>query len=210
MPFLGVSAIERMAAFLERVRNELKPALLARRTRGAGGARRRAARDHQRQRHRWADSRSTASRRPASPIAAAPCSTGASCSRKASSRRRAEIAALLEDVRRRRAGVRLRAARPDDRASRRRRPTVRRWSRRSSVGDRAVLGRSATPRREPGHLRSQARRAHRRRASTASPTGRAILDLAHQPDEWCGIDDLVNATKVIALTLLDLNGMGER
>jgi len=34
--------------------------------------------------------------------------------------------------------------------------------------------------------------------------GPGILDLAHQPDEWCGVDDLVNATKVIALTLLDL------
>ena len=34
--------------------------------------------------------------------------------------------------------------------------------------------------------------------------GPGILDLAHQPDEWCGVDDLVNATKVIALTLLEL------
>jgi succinyl-diaminopimelate desuccinylase len=36
--------------------------------------------------------------------------------------------------------------------------------------------------------------------------GPGILDLAHQPDEWCGIDDLVNATKVLALSLLDLCG----
>jgi succinyl-diaminopimelate desuccinylase len=34
--------------------------------------------------------------------------------------------------------------------------------------------------------------------------GPGILDLAHQPDEWCAIDDLINATKVLALTLLDL------
>jgi succinyl-diaminopimelate desuccinylase len=34
--------------------------------------------------------------------------------------------------------------------------------------------------------------------------GPGILDLAHQPDEWCGIDDLVNATKVIALAVLEL------
>ena len=34
--------------------------------------------------------------------------------------------------------------------------------------------------------------------------GPGILDLAHQPDEWCGIDDLVNATKVIALSILEL------
>ena len=38
--------------------------------------------------------------------------------------------------------------------------------------------------------------------------GPGILDLAHQPDEWCGIDDLVNATKVIALALLDLTQSG--
>jgi succinyl-diaminopimelate desuccinylase len=38
--------------------------------------------------------------------------------------------------------------------------------------------------------------------------GPGILELAHQPDEWCGIDDLVNATKVIALTALDLAGAG--
>jgi succinyl-diaminopimelate desuccinylase len=34
--------------------------------------------------------------------------------------------------------------------------------------------------------------------------GPGILDLAHQPDEWCSVEDLVNATKVLALTLLDL------
>jgi succinyl-diaminopimelate desuccinylase len=36
--------------------------------------------------------------------------------------------------------------------------------------------------------------------------GPGILDLAHQPDEWCGIDDLINATKVLALAILDLTG----
>jgi succinyl-diaminopimelate desuccinylase len=36
--------------------------------------------------------------------------------------------------------------------------------------------------------------------------GPGILDLAHQPDEWCGIDDLVNSTKVLALSLLELAG----
>jgi succinyl-diaminopimelate desuccinylase len=36
--------------------------------------------------------------------------------------------------------------------------------------------------------------------------GPGVLDLAHQPDEWCAVDDLVAATKVIALTLLDLIG----
>ena len=34
--------------------------------------------------------------------------------------------------------------------------------------------------------------------------GPGVLELAHQPDEWCSIEDLVNATRVLALTLLDL------
>jgi succinyl-diaminopimelate desuccinylase len=36
--------------------------------------------------------------------------------------------------------------------------------------------------------------------------GPGVLELAHQPDEWCGVDDLVAATKVLALTALDLLG----
>jgi succinyl-diaminopimelate desuccinylase len=38
--------------------------------------------------------------------------------------------------------------------------------------------------------------------------GPGELELAHQPDEYCRIDDLVNATKVIALSTLDLMGGG--
>jgi succinyl-diaminopimelate desuccinylase len=34
--------------------------------------------------------------------------------------------------------------------------------------------------------------------------GPGALHLAHQPDEWCGIDDLVAATKVLALSILKL------
>jgi succinyl-diaminopimelate desuccinylase len=36
--------------------------------------------------------------------------------------------------------------------------------------------------------------------------GPGVLDIAHQPDEWCDIADLVNATKTLALTILDLTG----
>lgn len=36
--------------------------------------------------------------------------------------------------------------------------------------------------------------------------GPGVLDIAHQPDEWCAIDDLINATKVMALALLELTG----
>jgi len=38
--------------------------------------------------------------------------------------------------------------------------------------------------------------------------GPGELELAHQPDEHCRIDDLVNATKVIAVAALDLMGTG--
>ena len=34
--------------------------------------------------------------------------------------------------------------------------------------------------------------------------GPGILDLAHQPDEYCDIADLMNATRVLALAILDL------
>jgi succinyl-diaminopimelate desuccinylase len=36
--------------------------------------------------------------------------------------------------------------------------------------------------------------------------GPGMLDLAHQPDEYCVIDDLVQSTKVLALSLLALTG----
>ena len=36
--------------------------------------------------------------------------------------------------------------------------------------------------------------------------GPGRLELAHQPDEWCDIDDLVNVTKVLALAALRLLG----
>jgi succinyl-diaminopimelate desuccinylase len=38
--------------------------------------------------------------------------------------------------------------------------------------------------------------------------GPGELEQAHQPDEYCRIDDLVNATKVLALATLDLMGAG--
>jgi succinyl-diaminopimelate desuccinylase len=38
--------------------------------------------------------------------------------------------------------------------------------------------------------------------------GPGALELAHQPDEYCRIDDIVNATKVLALATLDLMNGG--
>lgn len=37
--------------------------------------------------------------------------------------------------------------------------------------------------------------------------GPGELEQAHQPDEYCRVDDLVNATKVLALAILDLTGV---
>ncbi len=34
--------------------------------------------------------------------------------------------------------------------------------------------------------------------------GPGVLELAHQPDEWVGIDDLRDSTRVIALAILEL------
>ncbi len=36
--------------------------------------------------------------------------------------------------------------------------------------------------------------------------GPGILEMAHQPDEYCEVEDLLDTTKVLALTLLDLVG----
>ncbi len=36
--------------------------------------------------------------------------------------------------------------------------------------------------------------------------GPGILEQAHQPDEWCAVEDLIAATKVLALTVLELGG----
>ena len=38
--------------------------------------------------------------------------------------------------------------------------------------------------------------------------GPGILDLAHQPDEYVGVDDMLDSAKVMALTLLELLGSG--
>jgi succinyl-diaminopimelate desuccinylase len=68
---------------------------------------------------------------------------------------------------------------------------------------RCVLGKPAELVASPGTYdhKHVARLAHVPHCVAYGP---GILDLAHQPDEWCAIDDLVNATKIIALATLDL------
>ena len=69
---------------------------------------------------------------------------------------------------------------------------------------------------EPGHYPGRAGRQpgtydHKHVARLAGieqcvAYGPGTLEQAHQPDEWCGVDDLVQATQVLALTLLHLVG----
>jgi succinyl-diaminopimelate desuccinylase len=73
---------------------------------------------------------------------------------------------------------------------------------------RRVLGRDATLVASPGtydhkHVDRIARIPH------CVAYGPGVLEVAHQPDEWCGVEDLVNATKVLALTILELTGTME-
>ncbi|MBW3536000.1 MAG: acetylornithine deacetylase/succinyl-diaminopimelate desuccinylase family protein [Gemmatimonadetes bacterium] len=70
----------------------------------------------------------------------------------------------------------------------------------------SVLGRDATLVASPGTYD------HKHVARIAGVEncvayGPGILELAHQPDEWCSVDDLLNATRVLALSILDLAGV---
>jgi succinyl-diaminopimelate desuccinylase len=72
-------------------------------------------------------------------------------------------------------------------------------------GIQRVLGRKATIVASPGtydhkHVARIAGVPH----CVAYGPGR--LELAHQPDEWCAIDELIDATKVLALAILGMTG----
>ena len=67
----------------------------------------------------------------------------------------------------------------------------------------AVLGREAALVASPGTY-DQKHFARIAGVEHCVAYGPGVLELAHQPDEWCAVDDLVNATRVLALTLLDL------
>ncbi len=207
MPFLGRSAVESMAAFLEVVRNELKPALFARRTAVPvvpDGARHATINVNA----LWGGQADSEVQSPCVVDRCHAIFDRRFLVEEGFDAARAEIAALLEDMRRRfpefeyelkdRMVVHPSAAPPDS-------PLVQALER--SVM--SVLGRSATHIASPGTY-DQKHVARIGGLEHCVAYGPGILDLAHQPDEWCGIDDLVAATKVIALTLLDLNGMGER
>jgi succinyl-diaminopimelate desuccinylase len=68
-----------------------------------------------------------------------------------------------------------------------------------------VLGRPATLVASPGtYDHKHVDRIAGIRNCVAYGPGR--VELAHQPDEYCEIADLINATKVLALAILDLAG----
>ncbi len=201
MPFLGVSAIDHMGVILDRVRRELTPALASRTTAVPvvpDGAR-----------HATINVNSVMGGQPVDGIQT-PCV--ADVCRAIFDRRflleegfaatKAEIQAMLE---------RAAADTP---------------SLKYSLRDLMVVHPVRTPDHSPlvASLERQVEQVLGRRAiQVASPGtydhkhveriggirqcvayGPGILDLAHQPDEWCGIDDLVSATKVLALSMLEL------
>ena len=67
----------------------------------------------------------------------------------------------------------------------------------------AVLGREAALVASPGTY-DQKHFARIAGVEHCVAYGPGVLELAHQPDEWCAVEDLLDATRVIALTLLDL------
>jgi succinyl-diaminopimelate desuccinylase len=74
---------------------------------------------------------------------------------------------------------------------------------RRSIGE--VLGRGAQIVASPGTY-DQKHVARIAGVADCVAYGPGVLELAHQPDEWCGIEDLMNASRVLALTALDLAG----
>jgi succinyl-diaminopimelate desuccinylase len=203
MPFLGVSAIEHMSVILDSMRRELLPALAARTTRVPvvpDGAR-----------HATLNVNGIAGGQPVDGIQT-PCV--ADFCRAVFDRRflleegfdatKAEIEALLAraatavpqlDCELRDLMVVHPVRTPDGS------PLVASLER----GVQRILGRPATQAASPGTYDQK----HVDRIAgirNCVAYGPGILDLAHQPDEWCGVDDLVNATKVLAHSILELTG----
>jgi succinyl-diaminopimelate desuccinylase len=202
MPFLGVSAIEHMGTLLEAVRSELKPALAERVTEmpvvPPGAA-------------RATINVNTVEGGQSRQDVQTPCVADRCRAvfdrrfliEEGFERARAEIVELLGRTAARTPGLRYRledlmvvhpTRAPHDS------PLIAALDR--SI--RAVLGRAATHVASPGtydqkHVSRIAGVPH------CVSYGPGILELAHQPDEYCRLDDMGHSTRVLALTLLDLN-----
>jgi succinyl-diaminopimelate desuccinylase len=203
MPFLGSNAIAHMGAVLEAIRTELEPRLRARVT-GAPVVPEAA-------RHATINVNSVTGGQ-AGHLVQTPC-VADRCSaildrrfllEEGFDRTRAEIVEILEATARRVPGLRYEVRdlmRVDPVQTPSSSPLV-------AVlrdGIREVLGRDPALVASPGtydhkHVTRIGDIAH------CVAYGPGILDLAHQPDEWCGIDDLMDATRVLALTLAALVG----
>jgi succinyl-diaminopimelate desuccinylase len=201
MPFLGVSAIDHMGALLEAVRAELQPALAARRTampvvpEAAGRA--------------TLNVNAVVGGQAADGIQT-PCV--ADRCRAIFDRRflieegldgaRAEVASLLETLAARIPGFQyelkdlmiVHPVRTPDGS-----PLVAALGR--AIAE--VRGCEATLIASPGTY-DQKHVARIAGVEHCVAYGPGILELAHQPDEWCGVEDLVDSTKVLALAALEL------
>lgn len=203
MPFLGVSAIDHMGALLEAVRAELQPALATRRTAMPvvpEGAARATLNVNAVEGGQAAGGIQT-------PCVADRC-------RAIFDRRflieegldgaRAEMASLLETLAARLPGFEyevkdlmvVQPVRTPDGS-----PLVAALGR--AIAD--VRGREAALVASPGTY-DQKHVARIAGVEHCVAYGPGVLELAHQPDEWCGVADLVDATKVLALAALELAG----
>jgi len=205
MPFLGVSAIDHMGLVLERVRRELVP----------GMARRATSMPVVPDAARYA-TLNVNGIAGGQPVDAIPSPCVADVCRAVFDRRflpeegfeasRAEIVALLEGLAADTPGFRydirdLMVVHPVSTPAES--PLVRTLDRHVAT----VLGRPAQHVASPGtYDQKHVERIGGIRSCVAYGPG--VLNLAHQPDEWCAVDDLITATKVLALTLLDLTGTG--
>jgi succinyl-diaminopimelate desuccinylase len=202
MPFLGVSAIEHMGTVLEAVRSELKPALSQRVTDmpvvppGAAHA------TINVNALEGGQSRQEVQ----TPCVADRCRAVFDrrfLLEEGFDRARAEVVELLEKTAARTPGLRYQlrdlmvvhpTRAPKDS------PLIAALER--SI--QAVMGRPAAHIASPGTY-DQKHVARLAGVPHCVSYGPGILELAHQPDEYCPVDDLTNATRVLALTLLDLN-----
>jgi succinyl-diaminopimelate desuccinylase len=203
MPYLGTSAIEHMGSVLEAVRSELKPRLAERVTRMPvvpPGSRRATINVNALSGGQAADAVQT-------PCVADRCRAVFDrrfLVEEGFERTRAEIVALLEEVRARLPALQyeirdLMVVHPVETPSGS--PVVAALGRAISE----VLGREATLMASPGTYD------HKHFARIAGVEhcvgyGPGTLELAHQPDEYCETAALVDATRVLALAALDLCG----
>jgi succinyl-diaminopimelate desuccinylase len=203
MPFLGVSAIDHMAAFLEAVRLELQPALATRRTAMPvvpEGAARATLNVNAVAGGQAPDGIQT-------PCVADRCRAifdRRFLVEEGLDRARAEVAALLETMAAQVPGFQyevrdlmiVHPVRTPDGS-----PLVAALGR--AIAE--VRGREAALVASPGTY-DQKHVARIAGVEHCVAYGPGVLELAHQPDEWCGVEDLVDSTKVLALAALELAG----